>query len=145
MRPLASVKFYVPNEKKLNLFNFTRFEYRSIHQNGATNAIPRLRNRLGLEAPFTQARAWTPKTWYGLADVEPFWRLDDGYLERVRVRGGIGYILSKTWRTEFIYHAEFSGGLGEPKKYTDNIFRLNIKLSLARRGQRMSMLPDFDE
>jgi hypothetical protein len=145
LRPLTGLKLYVPNDKHMNVFNFTRFEYRSIHQFGETTNIPRLRNRVGLEAPFTQARAWTPKTWYGLADVEPFWRLDKGYLERVRVRGGIGYILNRTWRGEFIYHAEFSGGQGEPKKYTDNIFRLNIKLSLARRGQRMSILPDFDD
>jgi hypothetical protein len=145
LRPLTGLKLYVPNDKHVNVFNFTRFEYRSIHQYGETTNIPRLRNRLGLEAPFTQAKAWTPKTWYGLADVEPFWRLDKGYLERVRVRGGIGYILNRTWRTEFIYHAEFSGGEGAPKKYTDNIFRLNIKLSLARRGQRMSILPDFDD
>ena len=34
---------------------------------------------------------------------------------------------------------------GAQKAYTNNIWRLNLKLSLARRGQRMSVLPDFDE
>jgi hypothetical protein len=144
IRPLTGVKVYVPNNKKLNLFNFTRFEYRSIHQDGTSNGIPRLRNRVGVEGPFTQTNAWTPKTWYGLADAEPFWRLDDGYMERFRIRGGIGYILSRTWRAEFIYHAEFSSGKNEPKRYSDNIWRLNIKLSLPRRGERVSIVPDVD-
>jgi len=145
LRPLTGVKFYVPNNKRMNIYNFTRFEYRSIHQDHESNGIPRLRNRIGLEAPLSQARAWTPKTWYALADVEPFWRADDGYMERWRIRGGIGYILNRYWRAEAIYHAEFSGGDGEPKKYTDNIFRLNIKLSLPRRGQHVSIHPDVDE
>lgn len=145
LRPLTGVKFYAPNKAKANLFNFTRLEYRSIHQSGTTTSTPRLRNRVGLEVPFTQARAWAPKTWYGLADVEHFWRLDDGYLERYRVRGGIGYVLNTTWRAEFIYHAEFSGGKGEDKTYKDNIWRLNIKLSLPRRGQRVSIPAEIDD
>lgn len=145
LRPLAGAKFYVPNHAKMNIFNFTRFEYRSVNQSHKTTQTKRLRNRIGLEAPFTQAKAWTPKTWYGLTDVEHFWQLDDAYLERYRIRAGIGYILSKTWRAEFIYHAEFSGGAGQTKNYTDNIWRLNIKLSLPRRGQRVSIAPDFDE
>jgi hypothetical protein len=98
-----------------------------------------------VEVPFTQANAWAPKTWHGLADAEYFWRLDDKYLERYRIRGGIGYVVSKTWRAELIYHAEFSGGNGAPKSHTNNIWRLNIKLSLPRRGQRVSNVPDFDE
>ena len=145
LRPLTGAKFYVPNHAKMNIFNFTRFEYRYVNQSHAGTTTKRLRNRVGFEVPFTQARAWTPRTWYGLADVEHFWQLDDGYLERYRVRGGIGYIISKTWRAEAIYHAEFSGDAGQPKVYKDNIFRLNIKLSLSRRGARMSIAPDIDE
>ena len=91
LRPLTGVKFYVPNQAHLNLFNFTRFEYRYVNQSGSSTTTPRLRNRVGLEAPFSQANAWKPQTWYGLADVEYFWRLDDGYLERYRIRSGIGY------------------------------------------------------
>jgi len=129
----------------MNLYNFTRFEYRSVHQSHETTSTPRLRNRTGAEVPFTQAKAWKPQTWYGLGDVEYFYRLDDQYLERYRIRGGVGYILNPTWRAEFIYHAEYTGANGVQKAYTNNIWRLNIKLSLARRGQRMSVLPDFDE
>jgi len=146
IRPLTGVKFFVPNEAKLNIFNFTRFEYRMINQNHSTQSIPRLRNRIGIEAPLvSKNKAWTPKTFYTLADVEPIWRLDDNYLQLVRVRGGIGYILNKTWRAEFIYHAEFSGSKGNPKDYTGNIWRVNFKLNLPRRGQHQTHPPDIDE
>jgi Protein of unknown function (DUF2490) len=145
LRPLTGLKLYAPNHAHINLYNFTRFEYRSVHQSGSTTSTPRLRNRIGVEVPFTQARAWAPKTWYGLSDVEYFYRLNDQYLERYRVRAGLGRVLSKTWRAEFIYHAEFTGGNGVHKAYTNNIWRLNIKLSLPRRGQRVSVAPDFDE
>ncbi len=137
LRPLGGVKFYVPNKKKLNFYNFTRYEYRFINQNNNTTTIPRLRNRVGIEAPLSKGdKAWTPKTFYTLADVEPVWRLDDKFLQLVRVRGGVGYILNKTWKAEVIYHAEFSGAKGEPKNYTGNIWRLNFKLNLPRRGHR---------
>lgn len=144
-RPLTGLKLYVPNHANLNLYNFTRLEYRSVHQSGSTTNTPRLRDRVGVEVPFTQAKAWQPKTWYGLADVEYFYRLNEKYLERYRIRGGVGYVLNKTWRAEFIYHAEYTGANGQAKAYTNNIWRLNFKLSLPRRGQRVSVAPDFDE
>lgn len=135
MRPRVGVKFYVPNRKKLHIYNFTRFEYRFVRQNDYTQSIPRLRNRVGIEAPLAkQKNAWTPKTFYALADVEPIWRLDDKYLQFVRLRGGAGYIFSKKLRTEVIYYAEFSGPKGAPKEHTGNIWRLNFKLALPRKG-----------
>jgi Protein of unknown function (DUF2490) len=134
LRPLAGVKVYLPNKKKLNIYNFTRFEYRFINQNNETQGIPRIRNRIGIEAPLAKGeKAWTPKTFYALGDVEPIWRLDNDTLQFVRLRAGVGYIFNKTWRAEVIYHTEFSG---DPTKYTGNIWRLNIKLNLPRKGSR---------
>ena len=86
-----------------------------------------------------------PKTWNSLAGAEYFWRLDDKHLERYRIRSGIRYVVSKPWRAELICDAEFPGGNGAPKSHTNNIGRLNIKLSLPRRSQRVSIAPDFDE
>lgn len=146
MRPLTGVKFFVPNKKKINLYNFSRFEYRFINQNHNTTSQPRFRNRTGIEFPLSKKNPWTPKTFYALADVEPIWRLDDKYMSLLRIRGGLGYIVNKTWRAEFIYHSEFTGGKGQPKNYTGNIWRLNIKLNLPRRGKHdPGMIPDIDE
>ncbi len=137
MRPLTGVKTYLPNKKKLNIYNFARFEYRFINQNNNTTSQPRFRNRVGIEAPLKKGdQAWTPKTFYTLADAEPIWRLDDKYMSIFRLRGGVGYIFSKKWRAEMIYHAEWTGAKGAPKHYTGNIWRLNVKLMLPRRGVR---------
>lgn len=138
IRPLVGVKFYFPNTLKMNLFSFTRFEYRRILTQGSssTNSIPRLRSRLGIEFPFRQATAWKTGSLYGLADIEPLYRFDDSYVEFYRVRGGVGYVFNRTWRAEFIYHAQFSGPAGSMKEFTDNIWRLNFKLNLPPRGGR---------
>src|SRR5260221_13525627 len=68
LRPLTGVKFYTPNDRKINLYNFTRFEERFINQNHAWRTIPRLRDRVGIEVPFVRAKAWTPKSFYWLSD-----------------------------------------------------------------------------
>ena len=146
LRPLGGLKFYIPNKLKANLYNFTRYEYRFINQNHNTTTTPRLRNRVGIDIPLNQEKAWTPKTFYTLTDFEPIWRLDDDYLQLIRLRAGLGYIINNTWRVEFIYHAEFSGAKGQSKDYTGNIWRLNFKLTLPRRGQPdLRRVPDIDE
>ena len=145
LRPLGGVKLYVPNNKKINLYNFTRYEYRFINQDHHTKTQPRLRNRVGIEVPLSK-NAWTPKTFYALGDVEPIWRLDDKYMSLFRIRGGLGYILNKTWRAEFMYYAEYSrSSKTGPMSYTNNIWRMNIKLSLPRRGKRPPTSVDIDE
>jgi len=144
-RPVAGVKFYIPNEKKWAIYNFTRFEYRLIIQDDKAQKIPRFRNRIGFEAPLTSTeKAWTPKTWYVLADVEPIFRLDTKRLQVVRVRGGLGYVFNRNWRAEMIYHHETSGTATFPFDHTGNIFRLNLKLSLPRKGWRYPKSPDVD-
>jgi len=144
-RPVAGVKFYIPNEKKWAIYNFTRFEYRLIIQDDKAQKIPRFRNRIGFEAPLTSTeKAWTPKTWYVLADVEPIFRLDTKRLQVLRLRGGLGYVFNRNWRAEIIYHHETSGTATFPFDHTGNIFRLNLKLSLPRKGWRYPKSPDVD-
>ena len=136
LRPFIGPILFLPNDWKWNIYNFTRYEYRSIQDLDTQDwtGIHRLRTRFGLELPLTsRERAWQPKTWYALADVEPFFRFDKNVVDPFRVRGGIAYIVSSRVRVELIYHAQFTrpasgGGL----QYTDNIFRLNIKIALNR-------------
>jgi len=150
VRPLVGVKLYVPNTLKMNMFSWTRFEYRRFSTNGSrsNNSVPRLRNRLGIEFPMRQATAWNPGTLYGLADVEPVYRYDEARLDYTRLRGGIGYVLNKTWRAEFIYHAQYQGPDGSKKDFGQNIWRLNIKLNLPPRGGHVDgaqNVPDIDD
>jgi hypothetical protein len=145
LRPLTGVKVYLPNKKKLNIYNFSRFEYRFINQNNNTASQPRFRNRVGIEAPLKKGgRAWTPKTFYMLADAELIWRPDDKYMSIFRIRGVVGYIFSPKWRAELIYHTEFTGSKDGPMSYTGNIWRLNVKLTLPRKGVRHTHDIDLD-
>ena len=137
LRPFAGVKLFVPNEIKWSIYNFTRYEYRAL-QNLETydwNNYSRIRSRFGVEFPLSsRAKAWQPKTWYALADVEPYYRFDKNMVDPLRVRGGIAYIVSDRVRVEFIYHAQFTRSTGSSGlEYTDNIFRLNIKLAMDKR------------
>lgn len=145
IRPVVGARAFVPNLKKVNIFNFGRYEYRAFFQDNKTTSQPRFRDRTSIEIPLAKGeKRWSPKTFYTVADVEPFWRLDDGFLEKVRVRGTVGYIVKKRIAVEMIYHAEFAGAKGEPKKYVGNIWRLNLKFLFAR-GKGIFPRIDIDE
>ena len=145
LRPRIGLKLYARDVPTLRAFNFTRFEYRIIHQADSTTTTPRLRDRIGIEAPFTHTRPWMPHTWYGLTDIEFLWVLNDGgFFEEYRIRAGAGYIVNSTWRAEFIYNAVLSGTPGETKTLTENRWRLNIKMSLPRLGERVHYPADSD-
>jgi hypothetical protein len=145
LRPVVGVRMFAPNKKKLNIFNFARYEYRLFFQNNHTTSQPRFRDRTAVEIPLAKGnKRWAPRTFYTVGDVEPFWRLDDGFLEKVRVRGTVGYIVKKRLAVEMIYHAEFAGSKGEPKKFVGNLWRLNIKVLLPR-GKGIFPRIDIDE
>lgn len=137
LRPFAGVKLFVPNEIKWNIYNFTRYEYRALEDLDTHDwdGYSRLRSRFGVELPLApHEKAWQPRTWYALADVEPYYRFDKNMVDPLRVRGGIAYIVSERIRVELIYHAQFTRPSGSHGlEYTDNIFRLNFKLALDRR------------
>src|SRR5687767_215210 len=111
LRPVVGVKVFVPNKKKLNIYNFGRYEYRKFFEGNNSNEQPRFRDRTGIEIPLAKGdKRWGPRTLYTAADVEPLWRLDDKFLEKIRVRGTLGYIVKRRMAVEFIYHAEFEIG-----------------------------------
>jgi len=114
---------------------------------GDWNASHRIRSRFGVEIPLSSGdRAWQPKTWYALADVEPYYRFDRHAVDPLRVRGGIGYVINDRIRTEFIYHAEFTRPAGSSGlEFTDNILRLNIKIGLTMGIIGRLQNPDIDD
>jgi hypothetical protein len=134
-RPLAGVKFSLPNAHHLNIFSWTRYEYRSFNYDvdSLDNVKNRLRSRVGIEFPLSK-NAWAPKTYYGFTDFEMFYTIEKGYFDRFRERLGIGYVLDAHWKVEFIYHIQM---LKKSKdlnpEWTDNIFRLNIKWSIPHK------------
>lgn len=137
LRPFTGVKFFLPNQLKWNIYNFTRYEYRAL-QDLTThnwNNYSRIRVRFGVEIPFSyREKAWQPGGFYGLADIEPYYRFDNNQVDPLRIRCGIGYIMkSAPIRVELIYHAQYTQPTDESGLiYTDNIFRLNIKIGLQK-------------
>jgi len=134
LRPFAGVKLFAPNDFKWTLYNYTRYEYRDT-QNLDTDdwtAYGRVRSRFGVEFPLTsRERAWQPRTWYGLADVEPVYRFDHDTIDPLYVRGGVGYVFNDRLRLEFVYYAEFARSSSGSLAYAENIFQLNLKLGLS--------------
>jgi hypothetical protein len=66
LRPFLGVKLFIPNDWKLNLYNFTRYEYRAIEDLDTHDwsSSQRIRSRFGAETPLTRLeKAWHPKTW----------------------------------------------------------------------------------
>jgi len=136
LRPFAGVKLFVPNQAKIFLYNFTRYEYRAIEDLDTHdwNNYSRIRSRFGVEVPLTtRAKAWEPKTFYCFTDVEPFYRYDKNEWDPVRVRGGIGYVVNDRIRTEIIYTAQYTRtSPGKSLEFSENILQVNIKISLRR-------------
>jgi hypothetical protein len=135
LRPFAGVKFFLPNQANWHIYNYTRYEFRDV-QNRNTHdwtGTHRVRSRFGVEFPLTsRENAWKPKTWYGLADVEPIYRFDTDEIDPLRLRGGIGHVLNDRVRVELIYYAAFTRPNDGSLQHTDNILRLNIKIGLTR-------------
>lgn len=136
LRPFAGVKLFVPNQAKIFLYNHTCYEYRDIENLDTHDwsGYSRIRSRFGVEFPLTsRARAWAPKTFYALTDVEPFYRFDRDEWDPVRVRGGLGYVLNDRVRMELIYTAQFDrSDPGKPLEYNNNIIRLNLRIGFNK-------------
>lgn len=134
LRPFAGVKLFLPTELKWNLYNYTRYEFRDIQDRDTLDWIGthRVRSRFAVELPLTsREKSWQPKTWYGLADVEPFYRFDKDTIDPLLVRGGLGYVVSDRVRLECFYYAQFTRPAGSSSlEHTENAFRLNIKIGL---------------
>jgi uncharacterized protein DUF2490/uncharacterized protein DUF202 len=142
-------EFALTNKHKINLYNFTRYEYRRTKDRATDQwtTVHRIRSRFGAEIPLTSLeKAWKPKTFYGIGDVEPFFRSDKKALDPFRLRAGLGYVANDRLRVEFIYHAQFGRATtDDPLEYNQNIFRLNFKLGLHQGILDRNQNPGVDE
>ena len=127
----------LPNRWEWSLYNFTQYEYRATlnldtHDWSSDN---RIRSRFEVDIPLsTTKQAWQPRTWFSITSIEPFYDFNESEINQLRVSGGLGYVLSKRAHLEFLYYAQFSRHDGGALEYNENIFRLNLKISLGRSG-----------
>jgi hypothetical protein len=148
LRPFVGAKFLGSSEKrKWRYYNWTRYELRLTEtlETGDWQTVHRLRNQTRIEIPLASPeRAWTPKSWYLLGDVEPIYRSDTGQLDPVRLRVGLGYVAMQRLLVEFQYYHQYTRPGGGDLEYTDNIIRLNFKL-LTKEGLLSRLGDDFDD
>ena len=135
LRPFAGFKLYGPRTLNWNMFNYTRYEDRNVEILGVyqwTHA-GRVRSQFGVEVPLaSRDKSFTPKTWYLLTSVEPFYRLDKGWVDPIEVQAGMAYVVSSQLRLELIYYMNFTRPVGSSAlQYTDNTFRLNVKIGMS--------------
>lgn len=131
LRPFVGVKFMWANSKKWRYYNWTRYELRLTDtlDTGQWSTVSRVRNQTRIEIPLASVeRAWTPKTWYVLADVEPIWTSSTGKIDPLRLRAGLGRVVSNRLLVEFQYYAQFTQPGAESLTYTSNVWRLNFKI-----------------
>ncbi|PWU13623.1 MAG: hypothetical protein C5B50_19030 [Verrucomicrobia bacterium] len=146
LRPYLGLKLFVPNDLKINFYNFTRYEYRAIEDLDTHNwqYHNRIRSRFGAEIPLTSRdRAWQTRTVYALVDVEPFYTFDEHAINPLNVSGGIGYVLNHHIHLEFSYYAHFERSNGGPLEFSENIFRLNVKIGLNREERAPGPAPSL--
>ena len=146
LRPYAGMKLLVLNSAKVHLFNFTQYEYRYI-TNTTTKSIQkygRIRNRLGIETPLS-SDAWSAKTFYFMADAEPFYRFDKDMVDQIRLRMGPGYVVNEKIRLELMWRMQLSRSTkSDPFEWTENTFRLNVKISSKNGLFKRLIHPDFE-
>lgn len=148
LRPFVGVKFLGSSEKKKwRCYNWSRYELRltETRETGDWQTVHRLRNQTRIEIPLASPeRAWTPKSWYLLGDVEPIYRSDTGQIDPVRLRVGLGYVAGQRLLVEFQYYHQYTRPDGGDLEHTDNIIRLNFKL-LTKHGLMSRFGDDVDD
>src|SRR5215471_6705752 len=134
LRPFIGPKLFLPNKRKWNIYNFTRFEFRQTyhHDTHEWTNVERVRSRFGIEAPLTSLeKSWKVNTFYGIANVEPIYRFDKDDIDPMRAQVGLGYIADPRIRIELLYYANW--GRVAPSNdlaFTQNIIRLNVKVGV---------------
>jgi hypothetical protein len=132
IRPFVGPKLMGTTSRKWRYYNWTRYEVRLTEtlNTDEWTTVHRLRNQTRLEVPLASVeRAWTPGTAYVFSDVEPIYRSDKDTVDPLRLRVGLGWIAKPGMLVEFHYFAQWTRPGGGGLQYTDNIWRLNFKLT----------------
>lgn len=142
LRPFVGVKFILHTRRKINFYDYARYEYHAVYSHGTHDwtSFNRIRNRVGAEIPFTSAeRAWKPGTFYAPIDVEPSYQFGSGR-NGTQARAGLGYVANDHVRFEFIYTARFGYRAStDSLDFDGNTFRFNIKIG-TKQGLLRSIL-----
>jgi hypothetical protein len=138
IRPMVGTKIHFTPHRRVLLRLLLRAELRNIKNLDTDQWQTTFRPRIRAESliPINKKSFSEDKLWYGIADAEWFFTIDDvdeRFANRFRLRLGLGYRLSYTSRFEFIYTIQQSKNTIEDDYHTaDNIWRLRYKHYLRK-------------
>lgn len=133
VRPMLGARFHFTPNKRILTRLLLRLEQRNFKnlETDEWTQVWRPRARIESLIPINQSSYFMDKLWYGIVDAEWFFAKDDveeRFANRFRLRTGIGYRMSYTWRFEFVYTLQQSRNEAEDASVTtDNIFRFRVK------------------
>jgi len=112
-----------------------------------SNASPHFQiQKTKILRPTSREKAWEPATWYGRADLEPFFRFDKHTIDPLRAEVALGHILHDRVRLELVYTAQFARPSGSSSlEFTENMISLNVKVGLQEGLLRNVLNPNHGD
>ena len=138
IRPAIGTRIHITPNSRILLRAYIRVEQRYFLNLDTDEWEQTLRPRFRVESliPINKKNFFEDKLWYGIADVEWLFVVDDveeRFANRFRARFGIGYRLSYSSRFELIYmNQQSKSGIDENFSSSDNIVRLRFKHYLRK-------------
>jgi hypothetical protein len=140
VRPMVGTRLHFTPNKRLLTRLLVRLEQRNLENQETNEWDQSTRGRVRLETifPFNKPTMFAgDQLVYGLLDAEAFLVLDrdvpERFANRLRIRTGIGYRFSYTFRVEFVYTLQRSrNALEDDFSTTDHIFRIRLKHYLRK-------------
>lgn len=140
IRPMVGARFHFTPNRRILTRLLVRFEQRNFQnqETGEWSESNRSRLRAEFLIPFNKPTMFSgDHLWYGLLDGEAFWVMnqdvEERFANRLRIRTGIGYRISYSFRVEFVYTLQKSRNtLEDSFSTTDHIFRVRVKHFLRK-------------
>ena len=145
-RPFAVIFASTDQTLPVRLSTLSRAEYlfKTASDGSPEEDYWRLRGRVGFDFPLGRT-AWKEGSWYGLADVEALFELRSGSsaLDELRIRFGVGHLISVRWIVEAIWTVSLLSSNSEPLQWDRNMFRFRFKYRWEDLGRLVAAGIDF--
>ncbi len=132
-RPMIGAKIHFTPNRRILTRLLLRYEMRNFKnlETKAWETVWRPRARFESIIPINQKSFFKDNLWYGILDAEYLFtknEVDERFANRFRLRTGIGYRFSNSWRFEFLYMYQASKNANQDDfDSSDNVFRFRVK------------------
>ena len=129
---------------RLSLLSRAEYLIKTASDGSALDDYWRLRSRVGFDFPIGKT-AWEKGSFYGLADIEPLFELrsETSSVDELRIRFGLGYLITERWIVEAIWTLSLHSTNSEPLAWDRNMFRFRAKYRWEELGRLVAAGFDF--